>query len=246
MSDITRQPTPGQERLRLLVAEAVERDGQLFEGYTWAVRPYAEWASLALMDVRTVQRHFGASPYDTLRKRVEGKQATLVRIGVPNPNQSSRLAATMAKLFRDQTGHKVSPRAYGCLHGLVQDWRPGWQLEIFRHAISPEGWAMTKALSKYHTEDLVSPLGKGGTVKLLPGKAHLFQQFPHIPTLRLFWKCAEAAFVESRLNQNAAQQNAAQNDPFWLSWSSETEAQKLLEWIPQFKAKADPIMGKTA
>ena len=128
-----------QVRLEALVRQTIEEQGQDFEGKTWAIRPRQDWAEMADVSTKTVTRVFKRPPFDTLQKLVEGRQAALVRIGKPDPNQPTRLVKKMVLIFEAQTGKRVSGDPYGCLHGLVQDFRWGWQVEIFRYAISPEG-----------------------------------------------------------------------------------------------------------
>ncbi|WOI29571.1 hypothetical protein [Sulfitobacter dubius] len=239
MPDSIQQFRPKQDPLGSAVRQTLTTDGVRFEGKVWAIRSLNDWADIAGISTKTVSRKFKLPPYDTLRKVVEGKQAILVRIGAPDPNQPSRLAATMAKMFKNQTGHVVSARGYGCLHGLVQDWRAGWQVEIFKYAISPDGWKMIKALSKYKTEDLITPLdATGGMIKLLPGKAHLYQEYPHILTLRLFWMCAENAFVDSKLDGSLSNKE----ETFWLDWWQDVDTDALVAWLPNWKGHFDPIM----
>ena len=223
-----------QVRLDALVRQTIEENGRHFEGKTWAIRPYQEWADMAGVSTKTVTRTFQKAPFDTLRKLVEGRQAALVRIGKPDPNQPTRLAKRMAVIFEAQTGQWVSPKAYGCLHGLVQDFRYGWQVEVFKYAISSEGWAQTKSLSKYKTEDHITPLHKtGGTVKPLPGKFHHHHKYPHLPTLRVFWMCAESAFVAQRLSEGS---KTPEGHAFWLDWWQERNTAALLDWEPNWKA----------
>lgn len=231
--------TKAGEKLRDLVTAEIEKSGFEFEGKTWLAKSLENWANLAGVSTKTVRRAFEKEPFDTLRKLRDGRQVVYVRVGKSDPNQASRLAATMAKMFRHQTKRQVTPSEYGLLHGLVKDFRAGWQLEIFRYAISKEGWALTKALSKMKTEDLVTPLGKtGGTVQLLPGKAHLFQKYPHIPTLRLFWMCAEASFVDSKFNTDLTPHERE----FFIDWAQEVNGTAFLDWEPNFKSTYDPIM----
>lgn len=257
-----------QERLAALVHQTIEEHGVFFEDKTWAIRPRQEWADLAGVTTRTVTRSFKKDPFDTLQKLVEGRRATLVRIGKHDPNQPSRLAATMAKMFRanivqnddinakqksiyEAAGHtwkpkrSVTQREYGCLIGLAKDFRSGWQLEIFKFAISAEGWKRTKDISKFKTEDLETPLdeilkkSKGASfIKMKPGKAHLFQHYPHIPTLRLFWMCAESAFVHHMMGSDPYNKGHA----FWLEWWQKVDHNALLEWEPNWKTIIDPIM----
>lgn len=231
--------TTAGEKLRDLVTAEIEKSGFEFEGKTWVAKSLENWANLAGVSTKTVRRAFEKEPFDTLRKLRDGRQVVYVRVGKSDPNQASRLAATMAKMFRHQTKRQVTPSEYGLLHGLVKDFRAGWQLEIFKFAISPEGWKLTKSYSKYKTEDLVTPLGEtGGTVQLLPGKAHLFQKFLHIPTLRLFWMCAEVAFVEEQLGTDLTKKE----HEFYLDWSAERNVMALMDWEPNWKSKYDPIM----
>ena len=137
--------TSAQAALEQLVRQAVEKQGEKFEGKIWAIRPRKAWAEMAGVSEKTVTRVFQKAPFDTLRKQRDGKQITFVRVGKPDPNQPSRLAATMASMFRanivqtDEFNAKqetkankagkiykiktdVTPYEYGLLHGLVKDW----------------------------------------------------------------------------------------------------------------------------
>ena len=180
LDSINSTSIPQDEKSDLLhevVLNFIREEGQLHEGKIWAIKTRKEWAISAGLSIRTISRKFQKPPYDTLRKVVERKQAILVRIGTPDPNQPSRLAAAMAKKFTEKTGQKVSPRGYGCLIGLVCDFRASHQLDIFEYAISTDGWKGAKSLSKYKTEDLETPIGKSGwQTKLKPDKAHLFRK----------------------------------------------------------------------
>lgn len=233
--------SPAQDKLQTIVRNDLAEHGQEFEGYYWAIRQLDYWADKAGTSTKTVSRKLSKPPYDTLRKRVKGRQALLVRIGKPDPNQPSRVATFMAKTFKQSTGKAVTPREYGCLIGLAKDLRRDWQLKVFKHAITPDGWKAIKILSKHKTENIEKPLGEtGGVLKLKPDKAHLFQQYPHIPTLRLFWRYAETAFVDHTLSNNTS----CHIDDFWLSWEREVNAVTLVDWEPDWKTKANPIFGK--
>jgi len=250
-----------QVKLETLVHQTIEEHGQPFEGKIWAIRSRQEWADMAGVSIKTVTRIFKKPPFATLQKVWNGKQAVLVRIGKPDPNQPSRLAATMAKMFRDnivlndevnakqkaireaegkewKPKKSVTPREYGCLIGLSMDFRQGWQLEIFKYAISPEGWEATKDLSKLKTHDLETPVWKileetndEYHYKLKPGKFHHFHTYPHIPTLRVFWMCAESAFVGSKFDGEMPKDEHA----FWLDWWEERNGFALLDWEPKWK-----------
>ncbi len=270
MPESSNADSSAQVRLETLVRQTIEEQGQLLEGKTWAIRPRQDWAEMAGVSAKTVTRVFQKAPFDTLRKRVEGRQAALVRIGKPDPNQPSRLAATMAKIFLDNivqndavnakqkaiceaAGREwkpkkdVTPKEYGCLIGLAQDFRQDWQLDIFKYAISADGWKRTKDLSKYKTEDLETPMcgileeNKGASfIKLKPGKAHLFHHYPNIRTLRVFWMCAESAFVASHMKTNLSEVPKEEVD-FWEEWWAERDTAALHDWEPDYSSEIDPI-----
>ena len=271
MADSNDNYSPSQEKLIALVEQIVAEQGQEFEGKVWAVWPRSELAKETGLSQRTVSRIINKPPFDTLQKLVEGRRGVLVRVGIPDPNQPSRLAAYMARHFRghivrnDKLNAKqialceekgevwkpkksVTPKEYGCLIGLAEDLRPGWQQEIFRYATSQEGWKQFKNLTKYKTQDLEAYLcdengkPKIGFFKLFKGKAHLFQHYPHIPTLRLFWRYAETVFVDHAQEQcglTGAFEGKDKN--YWLQWGAEVDPQALVDWEPNWKTEIDPI-----
>lgn len=229
------------ERLEALVAQIIKVDGQEFEGKTWAILPMTDWADMADVSVRTVSRTFAKPPFDTLKKHVEGRITKLVRIGGPDPNQPSRIVSQMRAAYVKRTGRKPTKDGYGCLFGLAKDFRPGWQLEIFKYAISEDGWKLTKDLSGYYTQDLETPLCEtNGLIKPLPGKAHLFQKHPCLKTLRLFWKCAESAFVDHMQGQELTTEQEA----YFQDWWKEVDPFKLVEWEPEWKSKYSMAFGR--
>ncbi|WP_162798289.1 hypothetical protein [Sulfitobacter sp. SK011] len=255
------QNPPTQDPLEALVRKTIETQGQEFEGYVWAIQPLQDWADQADVSLITVKRKFSKAPYDTLCKQVEGKNALLVRVGVPDPNQPSRLASEMGKAFRNgvvlndklnakqqakaiKAGTEWKPKKsvtrdeYGCLHGLAKDWRAGWQLQIFKHTITPEGWATFMVEAKNHMKiqtETESFLQKG------LGYTPMVLDYPHLKTLRLFWMCAEYAFVEEMfvrttgLDQPWTGMLAGTNKSFWQDWDADL-AEAYFTWMPQFKA----------
>ena len=110
----------------------------------------------------------------------------------------------------------------------------GWQLDIFKFAISPEGWEKTKVLSKFKTQDLHAPFGEGnGLITYLPGRVDIYQHYPHLRTLRVFWMCAESAFVENRLgnSQSPSGKKSSEEHAFFLDWWQDRSTEKLLARI---------------
>jgi hypothetical protein len=120
----------------------VKEDGQEFEGHVWAVLPMATWADLLGTSTKTVQRLIKIPPIQTTTTMVEGKRATLLRVGKKAELTHREMANLMAARFRSQTGtKKVDRRHWGMLYGLAKDLPAGYQVDIFKHVITPYGWA---------------------------------------------------------------------------------------------------------
>lgn len=231
MPDSSQHGSMAQERLEKAVTDVLHADPFHFESKVWAVRTQAEWAEIAGVSRQTVNACFKAPPFDCLAKSKDGKRINYVRIGEPDPLQPSRQALDMRDSWVKQIGRKLTSKEYGNLHGLIDDYRRGWALPIFRHAIHPDNWGAFMQLTRPYTTETTGK-ASGPFFKVKPGKQPMFFKFPHIGTLRLFWLISEGRYVEDMIDQ--AGKNGLPDKPFWLDWWADYEA-RLADWEPNWR-----------
>ncbi|WP_197917984.1 hypothetical protein [Thiosulfatihalobacter marinus] len=166
----------------------VDTDGQEFEGNKWAILPLSDWAEQLGVTTKTVSRLIRHEPIQFTKTMVEGVPATLLRVGKKGKQSPRELANIMATLFKKHTGaDKVSRVQWGMLHGLAEEWPEGYQIAIFKHMITPQGWrSFMAALSLYvHVQQEAE------------GNTSLFKRYydkPTISVLRRFWQVAADAY----------------------------------------------------
>ena len=162
---------------KLLERELAD-DGQFYDGHFWTVRPLEEWAEMMGVTTRTIRRWITQEPIQKLGLVVEGKRATLLRVGEPGEPTPLTISRVMAKAFRQQTGKPPNRKYYGCLMGLAENWPDGRQVEVFKYTLKPENWAAFMLHVKSEIT-LAQEAGQAG-LKLM------YFKHPHIPTILRF------------------------------------------------------------
>lgn len=128
-----------QGQLCEVVLSCIESEGQSFDGQVWAIRPLEDWAALVGVSTRTIIRMIKRPPIRSTRTRVEGKVATLLRVGEASPPTHREIAQQMARVWRSKVKRQVGSDAFGCLVGLAQEWPDGHQVSVF--AMMLDDWA---------------------------------------------------------------------------------------------------------
>jgi hypothetical protein len=59
----------------------------------------------------------------------------LLRIGEPDPPTYREIGNTLAAIYRQEMGRKVTPLEAGCLIGLAEVWPDGYQKEVLKHSL---------------------------------------------------------------------------------------------------------------
>ena len=185
-------------RLKLLcdlISQTIETDGQEANGFIWAVRSRQDWASLMGVEPRTIAALITLPPIVRLSTMAEDggqpRRAVALRIGQPGevakPLTADQSAATLAKemgkLFRAKTGKAVTPKEFGMLRGLAGVWPDGWQVQVFRFALSD--WPSTMAAVKLAEALLHDD----------PDHQGRFYRFPSISVMRRFASTVADAFL---------------------------------------------------
>ena len=73
-----------------------------------------------------------------------------------------KVANTVSKIWREHTGQKTtSPRLYGMMFGLAQEWPDGYQIKIFEHALKNCTGFCASAKQEFYTAMLIGESGGG-------------------------------------------------------------------------------------
>lgn len=132
---------------------------------------------------------------DYLRKHVPAYQASLrdqitsLKEQSPKPVEAiEEIKARLAKTRLHET-----PKEFGLLLGLAKDWPDGAQVDMFKLIIQPNNWTMfmtgVKIVHSNQRRANKEALEKDPTAKVTDPRS-IFFDFPHLPTLRKYWKVA--------------------------------------------------------
>lgn len=137
-----------------LITKAIEAEGQLAEGFLWAVKPRQAWADAVGVDIRTIAALIELEPIVRLSTAIKDggqfKRVAALRIFQPGEmakplsadEAAASVAKTLAKLFKAATGKPVSPHQFGCLVGLAETWPASHQVAVFAHTLKEWGPVM--------------------------------------------------------------------------------------------------------
>ncbi len=178
-----------------IIQKLVETEGQEFDGKTWVLRSRKEWADLVGVALPTITSLSNIPPIEKLVKLVDNSKGLpvkamalrIMRDGDKQTKSVRDLARVMQHLYNEKTGQKITREQFGMLNGLAKDWPEGYQIEIFKHVISTDGWCSYMAALSLHIDLLTEAEGEKGHTKR-------YYRFPSIPVLRKYWQVAADAY----------------------------------------------------
>jgi hypothetical protein len=118
--------------LKTLIEECCLEDAYQLDGYVWTSRPQELLSAKLQISVATLRRYISKPPFVRKSRHVNGKLTTLLRVGEPGPETDYDIAQKMSAIWRKKTSKKNTPKEFGCLIGLAQNWPKGHQIELFK------------------------------------------------------------------------------------------------------------------
>ena len=173
-----------------LILAATLTEGQASGGYSWVLRPLAQWAADLGVSAKTISRLIAVPPIWSMQCLVTDEEtgwrvrAVALRVGDPPERTPDLVAGIMSKMFRKRTGvAKITPAEFGCLVGLAEAWPAGHQEKIFADALI--NWPDTAKAIKLHPA-YADPV---------EGKPERYWAFPSIRLMRPFADAVADAYL---------------------------------------------------
>lgn len=185
------------DRLCTLIQELVKTEGQVLHGYTWALRSRNAWADLVEVSPPTLTDLTNHPPIQKLvtmgydDETGRAVKVTALRVGEAPKFSTRDMANIMGKAFTKQTGKKVSKQEWGMLNGMAENFPEGYQIDIFKHAITPDGWHGFMAICSVEVRQMIDEAKEQGQTS---SAFKRYYRYPSIRVLRRFWEFAADAY----------------------------------------------------
>lgn len=193
------QKTPSAtEKLIEHVKLGIETAPYQYDDQVWVWNTQADWCKAAGVSCPTLRKIIKKPPfvYDVIRHN--GVKATLIRLGEKGPPSARETAKILVSIWKQETGdRKHSPKEFGCLKGLADEWGPVAAPKLFRYCL--RYWPRFMSAQK-----VILANQQTGTIPCDKPVEYRYFNYPTIATIRRYHQAAVAAYKLHREEEHGS------------------------------------------